>query len=189
MAEASQLGSMPFEAPSFYHTDQYCRQHIRHIVHWQPKFKEARAFDSPLCATHEHQLPAHEHRGDQSGSITLRPHSLAVCQWQLGSLSIRCCVCCTALDNIVPPTFVHVHAAIACRRRMRHPRKHCITLHTEALHECPALQSIRDRYPGVFGADIVTMQRFMWQLDIVGVAHSVMDCFDYLDAASPSNQP
>jgi hypothetical protein len=29
----------------------------------------------------------------------------------------------------------------------------------------------------------------MWQLDIVGVAHFVMDCFDYLDAASPSNQP
>jgi hypothetical protein len=55
--------------------------------------------------------------------------------------------------------------------------------------ECLALQSIRDRYPGVFGADIVTMQQFMWQLDIVGVAHFVMDCFDYLDAASPSNQP
>jgi hypothetical protein len=29
----------------------------------------------------------------------------------------------------------------------------------------------------------------MWQLDIVGVAHFVMDCFDYLDAASPSKQP
>ena len=43
--------------------------------------------------------------------------------------------------------------------------------------------------PGLFGADIVTMQQFMWQLDIVGVAHFVMDCFDYLDAASPSNQP
>ncbi len=33
------------------------------------------------------------------------------------------------------------------------------------------------------------MQQFMWQLDIVGVAHFVMDCFDYLDAASSSNQP
>ncbi len=55
--------------------------------------------------------------------------------------------------------------------------------------ECPALQSVRDRYPGLFGAAIVTMQQFMWQLDIVGVAHFVMDCFDYLDAASSSNQP
>ena len=38
---------------------------------------------------------------------------------------------------------------------------------------------------------LVAMQQFMWQLDIVGVAHFVMDCFDYLDAAgaSPSNQP
>ena len=55
--------------------------------------------------------------------------------------------------------------------------------------ECPALQSIRDKYPGLFGADIVSMQQFMWQLDIVGIAHFVMDCFDYLDAGSPSNQP
>ena len=55
--------------------------------------------------------------------------------------------------------------------------------------ECPVLQFLRDRYRGLFGADIVTMQQFMWQLDIVGVAHFVMDCFDYLDAASSSNQP
>ncbi len=55
--------------------------------------------------------------------------------------------------------------------------------------ECPALQSIRDRYPGLFGADIVIMQQFMWQLDIVRVERFVMDSFDYLDAAIPSNQP
>ena len=41
----------------------------------------------------------------------------------------------------------------------------------------------------IMTSDIVTMQQFMWQLDIVGVAHFVMDCFDYLDAASSSNQP
>jgi hypothetical protein len=29
----------------------------------------------------------------------------------------------------------------------------------------------------------------MWQLDIIDVAHFVMDCFDYMDAASSSNQP
>ena len=33
-----------------------------------------------------------------------------------------------------------------------------------------------------------TMQQFMWQLDIAGVAHFVMDCFDVLDDI-PSNQP
>jgi hypothetical protein len=44
-------------------------------------------------------------------------------------------------------------------------------------------------YSGLFGADIVTMRQFMWQVDIVGVAHFVMDCFDVLDAASSSNQP
>ena len=44
-------------------------------------------------------------------------------------------------------------------------------------------------YSGLFGADVVTMRQFMWQVDIVGVAHFVMDCFDVLDAASSSNQP
>ena len=32
---------------------------------------------------------------------------------------------------------------------------------------CPVLHFLRDRYPGLFDADIVTMQQFMWQLDIV----------------------
>ena len=32
------------------------------------------------------------------------------------------------------------------------------------------------------------MQQFMWQLDITGVAHFVMDCFDMLYDI-PSNQP
>ncbi len=57
------------------------------------------------------------------------------------------------------------------------------------VHECPAVQKIRDKYPALFGADIRTMQQFMCQLDIVGVAHSILDCFDYLNAVSTSNQP
>lgn len=38
-------------------------------------------------------------------------------------------------------------------------------------------------------AAIVTMQHFVWQLEIVGVAHFVMDGFVYLNAANSSNQP
>ena len=55
--------------------------------------------------------------------------------------------------------------------------------------ECPALQFLRDRYSGLFSAAIQTMRQFMWQLDIVSVAHFVMDCFDHLDAVSTSNIP
>ena len=51
------------------------------------------------------------------------------------------------------------------------------------------MQSIRAKYPALFGAAIQTMQQFMWQLDIVSVAHFVMDCFDHLDAVSSSKQP
>ena len=33
-----------------------------------------------------------------------------------------------------------------------------------------------------FGVGARTMQQFMWQVNITGVAHFVMDCFDLLDA-------
>ena len=42
---------------------------------------------------------------------------------------------------------------------------------------------------GSFGAEIQTVQQFVWQLDIVSVANFVMDSFDYLVATGTSNQP
>ena len=33
------------------------------------------------------------------------------------------------------------------------------------------------RYPALFSPATNTMQLFMWQRDIVGVAHYIMDCF------------
>ena len=48
------------------------------------------------------------------------------------------------------------------------------------LLECPAMQTVRDRYPALFSPAKGSMQLFMWQPDIVGVAHFVMDCFDLL---------
>ena len=66
--------------------------------------------------------------------------------------------------------------------------------------ECPAMQPVRDRFPGLFAANIDTMQRFMWQPDLRGVAHFVLACFDSMrdpdtdddadsDASGSSNQP
>ncbi len=58
--------------------------------------------------------------------------------------------------------------------------------------ECPAMQPVRDRFPALFGAHALTMQQFMWQLNLVGVAHFVMYCFDMLDAPDAnesSHQP
>ena len=48
--------------------------------------------------------------------------------------------------------------------------------------ECPALQSVRDKYAALFVDGASTMQQFMWQQDVIGVAHFVQDCFDLLDA-------
>ena len=45
------------------------------------------------------------------------------------------------------------------------------------------------------GPGIVTVSQFIWQLDVVAVAHVVMDCFDLLHAPDDgvsddsSNQP
>ena len=47
---------------------------------------------------------------------------------------------------------------------------------------------VRDKYAALYTNGACTMQQFMWQLDITGVAHFVMDCFDVLDDI-PSNQP
>ena len=48
--------------------------------------------------------------------------------------------------------------------------------------ECPALLSVRDKYAALFVDGASTMQQFMWQQDVIGVAHFVQDCFDLLDA-------
>ena len=62
-------------------------------------------------------------------------------------------------------------------------------LHMHALHderhlvfECPAMQCVRDRHPALFSPANNTMQLFMWQRNIVGVAHFVKDCFEMLGA-------
>ena len=38
--------------------------------------------------------------------------------------------------------------------------------------DCPAMQGVRDRYPALLSPAKSTMQLFMWQLNIVGVAHT-----------------
>ena len=75
------------------------------------------------------------------------------------------------------------------QRYCLHCDQHVLGDERHLVFECPAVQSIRDQYLALFATAIQTMQQFMWQLDIVSVAHFVMDCFDHLDAVSTSNQP
>ena len=44
------------------------------------------------------------------------------------------------------------------------------------MFKCPAMQCVRGRYPALFSRAINTMQLFMWQHNIVGVAHYIKDC-------------
>ena len=44
------------------------------------------------------------------------------------------------------------------------------------------MQGVRDRYPALFTPANNTMQLFMWQRNIVGVAHFVKDYFEVLGA-------
>ena len=44
------------------------------------------------------------------------------------------------------------------------------------------MQCVRDRYPALFSPAENTMQLFVWQRNIVGVAHFVQDCFEVLGA-------
>ena len=43
--------------------------------------------------------------------------------------------------------------------------------------DCVALTLIRVKYTDLFGPTIVPMQQFMWQDNLVRVAHFVFDCF------------
>ena len=80
---------------------------------------------------------------------------------------------------------------IVLGRRTGVPRAQrlCQRCNLHALHderhlvfECPAMQCVRDRYPALFSPAKNTMQLFMWQRNIVGVAHFVQDCFEVLGA-------
>ena len=80
---------------------------------------------------------------------------------------------------------------IVLGRRTGVPRAQrlCQRCNLHALHderhlvfECPAMQCVRDRYPALFSPAKNTMQLFMWQRDIVGVAHYIKDCFEVLGA-------
>ena len=42
------------------------------------------------------------------------------------------------------------------------------------------MQGVRDRYPALLSPAKNTMQLFMWQRDIVGVAHYIMDFVEVL---------
>ena len=59
---------------------------------------------------------------------------------------------------------------------MQRDGRQCLVL------ECPAMQCVRDRYPALFKFANNTMQLFIWQRNIVGVAHFIQDCFQVLGA-------
>ena len=61
------------------------------------------------------------------------------------------------------------------------PYRHAVGLGRRKHAAAGGLQSVRDRYPALFGPAKNTML-LMWQRNIVGVAHFVQDCFEVLGA-------
>ena len=76
-----------------------------------------------------------------------------------------------------PATLVFPSACLLCDQRALGDERHMV-------FECPALQGVRDKYAALFVAvdGASTMQQFMWQQNVIGVAHFVKDCIDLLDA-------
>ena len=52
------------------------------------------------------------------------------------------------------------------------------------IFRCSAVQHIRDSYSGLFRANVQTMIQSMWQDDLVSVVEFVVQCLDFLQAAS-----
>ena len=63
------------------------------------------------------------------------------------------------------------------QRLCRHHTLHAVHDERHLLLERLAMQTVRDRYPALFSPAQGSMQFFMWQANIVGVAHFVMDTF------------
>ena len=59
---------------------------------------------------------------------------------------------------------------------------HALCNERHLVFECPAMQCVRDRYPALFIPAENTMQLFMWQRNLVGLAHDIKDCFEVLVA-------
>ena len=70
---------------------------------------------------------------------------------------------------------------------------HGIANERHLVFECPALQPVRDKFPILYGAGVITMKDFMWQADNLQVAKFVQACFAVLDdsvgSVRSSNQP
>ena len=54
------------------------------------------------------------------------------------------------------------------------------------MFECPHLQSIRDRFPGLF--TVSTTQQFFWQDDLVNVSKFLCECLDVMLGADSDDQ-
>ena len=52
--------------------------------------------------------------------------------------------------------------------------------------ECPHLQTIRDKYPVLFG--VPTMVQFLWQDNLVNVSNFICECMDVMLGADSDNQ-
>lgn len=98
-------------------------------------------------------------------------------------LTARCMRCllrfrmgCHALPNVMGRRSGIPRAARHCQLCSRH----ALGDELHMVFECPSLQHLRDKYAALFGPGVDTMQRFMWQADLLGVAHFVMECFEFL---------
>ena len=81
--------------------------------------------------------------------------------------------CTIAVWRVTRPflsLFVIQHLCQRCNLHAFHDERHVV-------FECPAMQCVRDRYPALLSPAENTMQLFMWQRVVVGVAHYVQDYF------------
>ena len=80
------------------------------------------------------------------------------------------------------------------QRLCPHCDMHSIGDERHVVFECAALQPVRDKFPILFGDNIVTMKDFMWQENTVLVGKFIVQCFKYMrgddeGGSGPSNQP
>ena len=114
--------------------------------------------------------------------LSARCHAYIACSSAPGWGHTHCQLCWAGAQGFLPGQRLcqrcNLHAAHDAPHDEQHLVFECPAMQ---LFECPAMAMQCDRYPALFSTATNTMQLFMWQRNIVVVAH-FQDCFEVLGA-------
>ena len=86
-------------------------------------------------------------------------------------------------------TLAALHSMTLSRQVAVDACRDAVTCDVHLVLECPAMQCVRDWYPALFTPANFPKQLIVWQHDIVGVTHNIMNCLQQYVLSATSDSP